>query len=85
MLAPIDAAIQHHIQQQPQRWIDEASWKQGVQRGWLWVAVSPHASCYRIHASHGQGALWELLGEGYGGVVHSDRASVYHALPNRQR
>jgi hypothetical protein len=26
-----------------------------------------------------------LLGEQYRGVVHSDRASVYHALPNPQR
>jgi transposase len=85
VLAPIDAAIQQHIQQQPQLWVDETSWKEGAQRGWLWVALSAEASCYRIHASRGQGALWQLLGEAYGGVVHSDRASVYHALPNHQR
>jgi transposase len=85
VLAPIDATIQNYIQQQPQLWVDETGWKEGARRGWLWVAVSPQASCYRIHASRGQGALWELLGEAYGGVVHSDRASVYHALPNRQR
>jgi len=85
VLAPIDAAIQTHVQHQAQVWVDETSWKEGAQRGWLWVAVSPQASCYRIHASRGQGALWELLGEAYGGLVHSDRASVYHALPDRQR
>jgi transposase len=85
VLAPVDGAIQRHVQQQPHVWVDETSWKECAQRGWLWVAVSPDASCYRIHSSRGQGALWQLLGEQYGGVVHSDRASVYHALPNRQR
>jgi transposase len=85
VLAPIDTALQRHVQKQPQLWVDETSWKEGAQRGWLWVAVSPQATCYRIHASRGQGALWQLLGEMFGGMVHSDRASVYHALPDRQR
>jgi transposase len=85
VLAPIDAAVQQHVQQQPELWVDETSWKEGTRRSWLWVAVSPQASCYRIHASRGQAALWQLLGQAYGGVVHSDRASVYHALPDRQR
>jgi transposase len=85
VLAPIDAVIQAHVQQQPQLWVDETSWREGTRRSWLWVAVSPAATCFRIHASRGQGALWQLLGEWYGGVVHSDRASVYHALPDQQR
>jgi transposase len=85
VLAPIDAAIQMHVQQQPQLWVDETGWREGAQRGWLWVALSPEATCFRIHASRGQGALWQLLGEQFAGVVHSDRASVYHALPERQR
>jgi transposase len=85
VLAPIDATIQNQVQQQPQLWVDETSWREGRVRGWLWLALSPQATCLRIHASRGQGALWQLLGEEYAGVVHSDRASVYHALPDRQR
>jgi transposase len=45
VLAPIDTALQRHVQKQPQLWVDETSWKQGAQRGWLWVAVSPQATC----------------------------------------
>lgn len=56
----------------------------GSPRGYP-VAVSPEATCFRIHTSRGQSGLHHLIGDAYGGIVHSDRASVYHALPNRQR
>jgi hypothetical protein len=45
---------------------------------------SPAATCIRIDPSRGQQALWQLLGADYWDVVHSDRASVYHALPDHQ-
>jgi transposase len=84
-LEKVDAAIQAMVQAHPHIWVDETSWREQEQRGWLWVAVSPAATCFRIDPSRGQPALWQLLGEDYSGVVHSDRASVYHALPDRQR
>ena len=84
-LQPLDAAIQTMVQAHPVVWVDETSWREQQQRGWLWVAVSPAATCFRIDPSRGQQALWQLLGEDYSGVVHSDRASVYHALPEEQR
>lgn len=84
-LAPVDAAIQTHIQCQAHLWIDETSWREGPQRGWLWVAVSPHATCFRIDPSRGQGMLRRLIGEDYRGIVHSDRGSAYHTLPDCQR
>jgi transposase len=84
-LAPVDAVIQATVQCQPHLWVDETSWRQQQQRGWLWVAVSPVASCFRIDASRSQRALQRLLGEQYSGIVHSDRASTYHALGDRQR
>ena len=84
-LAPSDAAIQERIQADVRLWVDETSWREGTQPAWLWVAVSPQASCFRIDRSHGQGVLRELIGAEYDGVVHSDRASIYHLLPNQQR
>ena len=84
-LQPLDAAIQTMLQAHPVVWVDETSWREQQQRGWLWVAVSPEATCFRIDPSRGQQALWQLLGADYSGVVHSDRASVYHALPDQQR
>jgi transposase len=84
-LEAVDAAIQERVQADVQLWVDETSWREGTQRGWLWVAVSPQATCFRIDPSRGQHALRELIGTAYGGIVHSDRASVYHRLPNQQR
>lgn len=82
---PLDTAIQARVQAHPVVWVDETSWREQQQRGWLWVAVSPEATCFRLDPSRRQQALWQLLGADYSGVVHSDRASVYHALPDRQR
>jgi transposase len=75
-LQPLDAAIQTMVQAHPAVWVDETSWCEQQRRGWLWVAVSPAATCFRIDPSRGQAALWQLLGAEYSGVVHSDRASV---------
>jgi transposase len=84
-LAPLDQAIQERVQADMWLWVDETSWREGAQRGYLWVAVSTQASCFRVHASRSQQALRELIGTDYDGVVHSDRASVYHLLDNQQR
>lgn len=84
-LAPVATTIQARVQAHPYVWVDETSWREQAQRGWLWVAVSREATCFRIAPSRGQQALWQLIGTEYSGIVHSDRASVYHAVPNRQR
>lgn len=84
-LAPVDAAIQATVQCQPHLWVDETSWRQQQQRGWLWVAVSPVATCFRIDASRSQAALRRLIGDSYRGLVHSDRLSAYHSLADWQR
>jgi transposase len=84
-LAPIDAAIQAGVQTQPHLWVDETSWRQARQSAWLWVAVSPVASCFRIDRSRSQAARQRLIGEAYGGIVHSDRAHAYGDLSLRQR
>jgi transposase len=84
-LTPIDTAIQVAVQHQPQLWVDETSWREQQQRGWLWVAVSPVATCFRIGSSRSQQALRELIGAHNSAIVHSDRASMYHVLPDGQR
>jgi transposase len=84
-LAPIDAAIHAVIQQQPVLHVDETGWREGSQRGWLWVAVSPIATCFRIDGRRSRPALERLIGAHYRGLVHSDRGSAYHGVPNAQR
>ncbi len=84
-LEAADAAIQQVVQQQPIVHVDETSWRQQQQHGWLWVAVSPIATCFRIDARRSGQALRRLIGEAYPGIVHSDRGSAYHVVPTPQR
>ena len=84
-LAPVDAAIQAAVQTQPQVNVDETSWPTETRKGWLWVAVSAIAVCFRICRGRGQEELRALLGACYRGIVTSDRLSAYKLLPNGQR
>ena len=84
-LAASDAAIQATLQCQPHLYVDETSWREGSQRGWLWVAVSAVATCFRIDRSRSRHALRRLISDHYQGLVQSDRGSAYHSLPDRQR
>ena len=84
-LAPIDAAIHEAVQMQPHVNVDETSWPTETRKGWLWVAVSAVAVCFRICSGRGQEELRALLGAFYRGIVTSDRLSAYKLLPNGQR
>jgi transposase len=85
VLAPIDASIQAAIQTQAHLNVDETSWPSETRKGWLWVAVSAIAVCFRITEGRGQEQLRALLGNAYRGIVGSDRLSAYKLLPNQQR
>ena len=84
-LAPVDAAIQAAVQAQPSVNVDETSWPDGSRRAWLWTATSSQATCFRIQRSRGRPALQALIGEGYRGIVGSDRLTTYNQVPDRQR
>jgi len=59
---------------------DETSWRLAGAQQWLWLAASALVACYRIDPSRSQRAAKELLGEGFGGFVISDRYAGYHFL-----
>jgi transposase len=84
-LAPIDADIHEAVQMQPQLNVDETSWPTETRTGWLWVAVSAVAVCFRICTGRGKDELRALLGSCYRGIINSDRLSAYKLLPSRQR
>ena len=65
--------------------VDETTWHQQQQRVWLWVAVTQWVSVFCIRASRGAKVLRELLGEGYGAVLTSDRAKAYNSQPLHRR
>ncbi len=84
-LETVDAAIQQAVQTQPHLNVDETSWPSETRKGWLWVASSAVAVCFRICTGRGQDELRTLLGSSYRGIVTSDRLSAYKLLPNEQR
>src|SRR6266542_2842935 len=61
-LAPVDAAIQEAVQTQPYVNVDETGWPTETRKGWLWVAVSAVAVCFRSGTGRGQDELRALLG-----------------------
>jgi len=84
-LAPVVAEVRAAVQQAGLANVDETSWRQEKRRAWLWVAVTPHLTAFLIDRSRGGVALEALLGEQFGGVVGSDRWSVYKRYPAKRR
>ena len=92
-LAPLHAEAQAAIQQADQIGADETSFRQGTADGgnppgkkaWVWVAVHPQLTVFRISLSRGQEAAKALLGEAFQGIVSCDRWSGYTWLPLEQR
>jgi transposase len=64
--------------------VDETGWREDKHRAWLWAAVTPEATAFRIDRSRGGRALHALLGEPIVPVVISDRFPTYARAPNRQ-
>jgi len=79
----VEAAVQDaHVYVQAQDAnVDETSWRQQQGRGWLWVAVTRWVSVFCLRTSRGAKVLHEVLGEGYGAVLTSDRAKAYKGQP----
>lgn len=65
--------------------VDETSWGQRGQRGWLWVAVGTLATVFLVATSRGGLVLTTLLGEAFPGIVGSDRAKAYRVVPVERR
>ncbi len=74
-----------YVKEQKQANIDETSWKQGSDKGWLWVMATQWVVVFVIRLSRGSKVAKELLGEQFKGVVNSDRYSAYNWLPVKLR
>jgi len=81
---PVEEA-KEYVKEQKQANIDETSWKQGPEKGWLWVMVTHWVAVFVIRLSRGSKVAKELLGEDFKGIVNSDRYSAYNWLPVKLR
>lgn len=59
--------------------VDETTWKQGLEKAWLWVAVTKAVTAFLIRRHRDRGAFDDLVGP-TPGVMTTDRYSVYAHL-----
>jgi transposase len=57
--------------------IDETSWREAKQRGYLWGVATPGATLYRIAQGRSAAVAQDLLGKDYAGVATCDRLKSY--------
>jgi transposase len=76
---------QEYVREQAVVHSDETSWRQALQRAWLWVAVTSWVTVFLIRLSRGAVVAKELLGEGFAGYLVSDRWSGYTWVELRRR
>jgi len=81
---PVEEA-RDYVQEQSVAHLDETSWRQGGKRAWLWVAVTSWVTVCVVRMSRGGQVARELLGEGFTGILVTDRYSAYNWYPVRWR
>jgi len=64
---------------------DETSWTEARQSAWLWTLATSQVVVFLVRRGRGGDVARELLGEGFQGVVTTDRWSAYKWLDLRQR
>jgi transposase len=69
--------ILEHLDQATVRCADETSWRQAGDPRWLSVAAAVDAALFQIATRRDRDATRALLGDDPGGVIVSDRYSVY--------
>jgi transposase len=81
---PVEEA-HDYVQEQSVAHLDETSWRQDGKRAWLWVAVTSWVTVCVVRMSRGGQVARELLGEGFTGILITDRYSAYNWYPVRWR
>ncbi len=81
---PVEEA-RTYVQEQSVAHLDETSWRQGGKRAWLWVAVTSWVTVFLVRLSRSGQVARELLGEGFCGILVTDRYSAYNWYPVRWR
>lgn len=73
------------VQRQPVAYADETGWREGLQRAWLWTAVTQWVTVFVIRRSRSGHVAQELLGKSFWGWLVTDRWSGYHWYPTWRR
>ncbi len=81
---PYDEA-KEDAQSQPVVHGDETSHKMSGKKQWLWVMATTWISVFMIHANRSTAAAKLLLGEGFKGILISDRYNAYNWVNSKRR
>jgi transposase len=57
--------------------MDETSWRVDGKNQWLWTLMNAHYTLFHVDKSRGGKVVKKLLGEVYGGTLHTDFYSAY--------
>jgi transposase len=82
-LGPVAREAHAHVAGRPAD-VDETGWREGRDRGWLWVAVTASVTVFLVRLSRARSVLAELIG-GEPGVLTTDRYPAYGHLPAGRR
>jgi transposase len=74
-----------YVEAQSVAHLDETSWREGGKRAWLGVAVTSLVTVFLIRLSRGGPVARELLGEGFSGLLVTDRYRADNGYPVRWR
>jgi transposase len=69
---------------QPVLHIDESPTKEGSSKAWVWTFVADTFTFFACRTSRAADVLDDLLGKGYAGVIHCDRARMYRQFDRLQ-
>ena len=64
--------------------IDESPTKEGPAKAWVWTFVAATFTFFACRTSRAATVLQELLRDGFGGVIHCDRARMYWSFGRLQ-
>ena len=65
--------------------MDETSWRVNGQNRWLWVLMNAHYTLFHVDKSRGSEVVRKLLGEVYGGTLHTDFYSAYGEIDSKKQ
>jgi transposase len=84
-LAPAVEEAKESAKDEERAHLDETGWKEGAKRAWLWAMVTVSATIFLVRQSRGAQVARELLGEGFLGIVISDRWTAYNWIKTTLR
>jgi transposase len=64
---------------------DETSWRERMKKAWLWVAATPLVAVFLIQSRRATECAKQLLGEGFAGILVTDRLASYNFIEGLRR